>query len=83
MNALKLYKFIEENELEIAWRGKELVLWVNFYALEDFAKLIGSGYLCECGTDVNLQESCIALDIVDLCEYFGIEPTDILEKEDD
>lgn len=81
MPELDLYKFIYENELEIGWRGKELVLWIDFYYLKDFTKLLGYNFLCE-GLEVILQENCIAIDIVDICEYFDINPTDILKLEE-
>jgi len=80
LTGLQLYKFIYENELEIDWRGDELVLWIEFYYIEEFTELIGEYYLSEGGIEVNLRHDGIALDIVDLCEYFDIDPEDILEK---
>ncbi len=82
MTALDLYKFIEENEVEIDWRGSELVIWLHPYDIRDFTELIGYSYFSECGHDAILQFHNIALDIVPICEHFGIEPTDICKKED-
>lgn len=82
MTAIKLYKFIQENSLEISWSGEELILWTNFYCIKEFAEMIGYDYLSDGGMDVNLQYDSIALDIVPICEYFDIEPTDILEKKE-
>jgi predicted aspartyl protease len=81
MTALKLYKFINENNIEIDWRGDELVIWVSFYDLKEFAEMLGRNFLSEGGYDVNLQNNCIALDIVPICEYFDIETTEIFAKE--
>ena len=78
MNALKLYKAI--SGLEIDWRGEELVLWVDFMDLPTFVKAIASA-LGDGGIDVNLQDTCVALDLVPICEHYGIDPEEILEKE--
>ena len=83
MDALKLYKFICENRIEINWGDDDhLILWVPFYHLQDFTDMIGDNYLSDGGHDVNLQRHCVALDIIPICEYFDVEPTDILKKEE-
>ena len=83
MSELDLYKFIHDNKLEIDWRMDELILWVDFDRLYEFTELIGYNYMADGGINVNLQSTGIALNIVNLCEYFGIEPENILTKEDD
>ena len=79
MTELKLYKFIHDNDLEIDWRGDRLVLWVDFHCLDKFAQMI---YLIVEGyeTEAYLQQYCIAIDIVPICECLGIDPTDIKAK---
>jgi hypothetical protein len=81
MTALKLYKFIQENDIELRWEDEELIAWVGFHCISEFTDMIGYDYLSDGGLDANLQYHCLALDIVPICEYFDIEPTDILEKE--
>lgn len=83
MTELDLYKFITENELEIDWRGKELVVWIPFYYLKDFTDMVGYSYFSEGGIDVNLQSDYIALDIADLCEHFGISTENIEPRKDE
>ena len=80
MTELQLYKFCEDKELD--WRGDKLILWIPFWQLEDFTELIGYNYLSEGGIEVTLLNDCIALDIVDLCEDFDIEPENIVKKEE-
>lgn len=83
MTELKLYKFIKDNEIEIDWRTeKHLYIWIPFYHLEEFTKLLGYDYLCEGGEEVSLQHDCVCVDILDICECFDIEPTNIFPKED-
>jgi len=85
MTELKLYKFLNDHELEYHWqdyekKDAEFLVWIPFYLLEEFTQMIGYNYLSEGGIEVLLQESCIALDIVDIAEYHDIELENILSK---
>ena len=40
MTELELYKFIEDNNVEIDWRGEQLVIWLHHMDLKDFCELI-------------------------------------------
>lgn len=44
MTELELYKFIENNNVEIDWRGEQLVIWLHHMDLKDFCELIGSNF---------------------------------------
>lgn len=83
MTELKLYKFLNENTIEHHWEreNKELIAWIPFYWLEEFAELIGEHCLSDGGIMVNLQNGYIALDLVPIAEYHEIELENILEKE--
>lgn len=80
MTELELYRFITTEGLEIGWRGTELVLWIDFLYVTEFAGMIKS-FLSDCGVDVNLQAYCISLDIVPICEWYDIDPENICKKE--
>lgn len=80
MTELQLYKFIQNKEID--WRDDKLILWVDFYDLKEFTLMIGYDYLSEGGIYIRLLESCIAIELNDLCESFDIEPENILKKED-
>lgn len=80
MTELQLYKFCEDKQLDWRNNNTELILWILFWQLEDFTKMIGYNYLSEGDVEVTLLDDCIALDIVDLCDYFGIEPENIMKK---
>ena len=80
MTELQLYKFCEDKELDC--RGDRLILWIPFWQLEDFTKMVGYNYLSEGDIEVILLNDCIALDIVELCEYFDIKPENIVKKEE-
>ena len=86
MTELKLYKFLNDHELEYRWeiyetKNNEFLVWIPFYLLEDFTEMIGYDYLSEGGINVNLQESYICLNIFDIAEYHEIELENILKKE--
>lgn len=82
MTELQLFKFINKRYLEMHWRGEELILWVGFDNIKDFVDLCPT-YFGDGDVNVNLQQHCIALDIVQLCEHYDIEPENILSKEED
>jgi hypothetical protein len=85
MSELELYKFIKDNNVEIDWRGEKLIIWIHHMDIKDFCELLGSEFFDDGGYDVNLRfgySCCIALDLVPICDYFDIEPTNIFKKED-
>lgn len=84
MTELDLYRFIKENDVEISWYGDDqLTAWLCHYQLMMFCELIGDGILDEGGIEVRLQQrGTIALNLVPICEYHGIDPERILPKTD-
>ena len=82
MTELQLYKFLNENNIEHHWEkdNEELIAWIPFYWLQEFAELIGEHILSDVGIMVNFQNDCIALDLVPIAEYHDIELENILEK---
>lgn len=55
MTELQLYKFIEENDVSLRWDGDELIAWISFLWISEFANLLGYDLLSDGGLDVNLQ----------------------------
>lgn len=78
MTELELYKFCKDKEVD--WRRDELILWIPFSDVDDFANMLGYNYLSEGGIDVVLLNDCIALNLVYICENFDINPENILKK---
>lgn len=83
MSELELYKFLEEHKLEYHWEneGKELIAWIPFYDLREFTELLRDNYLTDNELMVNLQDYCIALDLVPIAEYYEIDLENMLKKE--
>ena len=52
MTELQLYKFIEENDVSLRWDGDELIAWIPFLCISEFANLLGYDLLSdECVND--------------------------------
>lgn len=86
MTELQFYKFIHDNNIEHRWErfydGREdVIIWVPFYHLKELANMI-DGFLDEGGCDVRFQPDCIAIEVRDMVEYFGIEIENVFPKND-
>jgi hypothetical protein len=80
MEGLDLYRFLHEHDIAMRWDDEQLSTWVSHWHLEDFAKLIGSS-LEEGGRNAHLcSDGSIWIDLVPICEYYGIEPEKIFPK---
>lgn len=82
MKELDLYKFVQENSIELRWDDDILSTWIPHYCLEDFTGIIGSS-LDEGGVKATLlRNGFIWVDLVPICNYFGVEPERIFPMED-
>jgi hypothetical protein len=77
MTELELYKITNDCELE--WNGEELICWMDYFDIREFTKMIDK-FLEDDGYDVNLRLYDIAFDLVPICDYYGINPENILKK---
>lgn len=86
--ALKIYKFFDANNIE--WHRFEntnnteiqIFCFIPFHCLGDFLELIKSmarNILQDGGIDCKFQDGFIALDILPILEYLGLEEEEINE----
>ena len=80
MTELSLYKFIEEHSCETNFDGDKAIIWVSHFALNEFVELIGGYVLENGGLKCRLQEHCIAIDMIDICEHHDIDPNNVFER---
>ena len=83
MTTEQLNKFIKEKNIEVDWRGENkehLYAWFYFFQLDDFDEIMSPSFFDDGGFNVTMMEGSICLDLVPICEYEGIKPTDILTK---
>jgi len=80
MQILLFYKWILETNTEVSWSQDILAARIYPHELKYFSdmvdKSLGEGGI-EC---VLLSGGIIGIDLVPICEYFGIDPEHILKK---
>ena len=81
MTELDLYKFIEESGSMTSYDGDKAIIWVYHFWIDEFAKLIGDGLLDEGGLEVRLQQSYVAIELNEICEWHDIDISNVLEEE--
>ncbi len=92
MTELELYRYIHDEDgekPEISWRGDSLMVWIHPAWYDDFIKLLlnessspWSSLFDDGGLVANIQNSgYLAVDLVPICEYFDINPENILGKD--
>lgn len=80
MTELDLYRFLKENEVDMRWDDDVLSTWISHWNLDDFTKLCSSS-LDDGGRESRLcSHGMIWIDLVPICEYYGIDPYRIFHK---
>ena len=86
MNALQLYKFVENNGLEVHNEPTDnsednVLLWIPFYLVSDFVNLVGADYFIDVEVSFVCRPDSFCIEISQICEDFGFSALDILDKE--
>lgn len=87
MTELELYKFLFPNEnstegsigCEVSWNFDELTCVLYCWDLKEFASMI-KDFLNEDGYEITLKGNYVGFDLVPICEFYDIEPENILKK---
>ena len=80
MTESELHRFIRVNNIEYLWHYKEVFAFVPLTYLSEFAKMI-NGYIEDNRLDINLRGDYVCIyTMVEICEYFDIEPRNIFTK---
>lgn len=78
MKAIQLYRFLNENGIEMGHDLPTVFAFVPFDLLEDFSEMISYSFFDDGGYDkCVLKKDCLCIDLNELCEYHGIEVEDI------
>ena len=72
-------KFCKKREMH--WYNNELTFLLDNEDINEFVDLIGYDCFCEGDIKVTLAGYHIGFDLIPFCEYVGIEPELILERE--
>lgn len=80
MESIDLYKFIKQNHVELRWDGECLSTWIDGCHISEFSKLV-HGYLSdEPMAGFVTKSGFIYIDLVPVCEHYGIAPESIFPK---
>lgn len=60
------------------WRDDKLIIWLRFDQLKEFIELLGPRHFDGGGMEVHHKSNCIAFDLSEICEDWGIDPERIL-----
>lgn len=80
MKELDLFRFLKDNDVEMRWDDDQLSTWVSPHNLSEFAEMM-PGALSEGGIDARLTSyGYVWIDLVRICDYYGIEVERIFPK---
>ncbi|TVM01524.1 MAG: hypothetical protein CV087_10755 [Candidatus Brocadia sp. WS118] len=87
MNALDLYKFVTENNLEYNRleydSGEvEVLLFVEYYNISDFASLLGAGAFDDSGIECHMKDGYMVFEMNGICDDFGIDIDEVFPKKE-
>lgn len=81
MTELDLYKFIKNNKIEYNDIGDEILMFIDFWLLEEFVSVAWSSYFDEEWQEVTMKDHYIVIDAVSLCDYHWIDEKNIFKLE--
>ena len=82
MNALDLYKFVNDNKIEYHKSmsdENEIYLFVNNRLIDKFNKLLGLSIIDDGGLNCVMKDGYIAFEMKYICEYYDIEITEVFD----
>lgn len=86
MEAIELYKFIEETESEYHWGGyapnREVYLLIDCEYIARFNALFPSHSVDDGGIECVMKEGYFGFEMVAICENNDIDPKEVFTKED-
>lgn len=82
METTTILSFIREHSLQHEWIGDELICWIDRAIIKDFCEMVGPGVFSDGPlTSLLCSDGSLAIDLVPICDYFGIDTAYILNKE--
>lgn len=83
MTELQLYKFVNDHNIEYHWNKEdELYMFVNVLDISEFNELLGPRFLDEDGLDCVMKHTYFAFEMINICEWFDIDPKNVFNKEE-
>lgn len=77
MKALDLYKFIIDYDIEYHWHDDDVIMFVNNRDIPFFHTILPASIFDDSGIDCVMKDGYFCFMMKDLCEWSGIELTEI------
>ena len=85
MEAIDLYKYINDNNIEWHYQDNngtdDVIIFTYAFQVEDFNKLIKK-YVSDGGIECRMMDGYFAFWMNDICEHFGIELSKVFDPKD-
>jgi len=81
MTVIDLYKFVNENNLEYHQYDNDVILFMDFFYLEEFNKLLGPTIFDDDGISCVMKDGYLCFMMQYICDYYGIELIKIFDKQ--
>lgn len=78
----ELKYFIEKNNVEWHRHGNEILIMPDFYDLTELKELLSNCIYDDGGINCYLKEGYICFDIEPICDYYGIDTSNIFKGDD-
>ena len=83
MTELNIYKWIQSVECHYNHDYSELWACPNTRDLDELFKIVSPNLFDDGGLDIKLLHGYVAIDLIPISEYYGIEIGNVLEKVED
>ena len=83
---LTWYEFFQSHKCEYHWYDDMCIVFMSFYDIEEFIEEIGdpcNDFSEDGGINCKWQGSCLAIDFMPICEYYGIETEMVFNREEE
>lgn len=83
MTELDLYKWVRDHDPEIRWHESMLLCFIYTFQLEDFYSILDDTIFDDGGSfEIHVSNKrCVVIDLVEICDYYGIDAEKILPKD--
>lgn len=83
--AIKLYKFVTDNNIEYHKGGyltTDIYMFVPIYLIAEFNKILGAKVFDEEGITCVMKENYFVFEMFEICENLDIDPEEVFTKQD-
>jgi len=83
MTELKLYRYIDDNNIEWHWDGDDVLIFPYYFQIKDFMDLLGASAFDDDGILCVMKHNYFAIYMKDMCENYDIDIETVFPKKDE